>query len=177
MGKGKGKTNKSNPHAHLKCDFCGRMGHIKKNCYKHHRLQNSSAYQSARSSQPQQVQVCLELLENACERNVCPQCYQDYCDGYACEPPPFSTTDMDTASSFFFDNSCMYDEVVAAKWSSRFEPFSRDVYFAARNGDEGADRDEHHNESTEESPREDEQNSSASDPEEDSDPESTGSGE
>ena len=133
---GKGKPKGENPHANLKCDFCGKMGHIKRNCFKYQRLQNSKSYQSSKITQTPKVQLCLELLENATDRAVCPQCYQDYCDGYACESLPIDQSDMDTASSLFF-NSTMYEECYDAKSASIFEPFSPEVYYMSRNSSGG----------------------------------------
>ena len=39
----------------------------------------------------------------------------------------------------------MYDEVVAAKWASRFDPFTRDVFYNARISD-GGDHVQHEEE-------------------------------
>ena len=55
---------------------------------------------------------------------------------------------MDTASTFFFNDSTMYEECYDAKTAPRFEPFSPDVYYMARNSGEGETYDPHNSSST-----------------------------
>ena len=139
-GLGKGKAGKSkgkskghkgtNPHAHLKCDFCHKIGHIKKNCFKHQRLQNNSLYMQTKIQAEPRIQACLEILENATATHACPHCFQPDCDYNNCPSfPDDKWDDMQHAQSLFF-NSHLYDDCLSAKQNPYpHDLFTRETYY------------------------------------------------
>ncbi len=92
-GKGdKGKGARQGPPfsnvSRLQCKFCHLHGHIEQHCRKRHALQNSGAYQQARSTFNSRQQLLIDQLEdNLFGPNVCSWCLTCACTPESCYPP------------------------------------------------------------------------------------------
>ena len=124
-GKGKGKdksrgrgggisSGTANLHKDKRCDFCHKVGHVKKNCRQYHKVQNSSTYLAKKTSQTPHDQYCLEILENSAGVTHCKWCFQPWCDYNTCISPVHNRADLER-NVYYFSTSGMQDECIAAK--------------------------------------------------------------